>query len=152
MTRYVDLYPVNVEISINSISYNGNNALVRIRGRCNLDNSKYNNSFLRPRAASCFSFATNRVDGSSSCQQFFYLEIRISRNIIIREIMRAYRTLLTLPFKLGETEYAANIVHIPISGQRRVSNIIHLIYPNAAVILVCEISTNSRNIFATRQF
>lgn len=59
MTRYVDLYPVNVEISINSILCNGNNALVRIRGRCNPDNSEYNNSFLRPRAAS---LATNRVN------------------------------------------------------------------------------------------
>lgn len=80
MIRYVDLYPVNVKISINSISHNGNNAFVCIRGRCNPDNSEYNNSFLRPRAASRFSFATNRVDvippaGNFSISRFVSREI-----------------------------------------------------------------------------
>jgi len=108
MTRYVDLYPVNVGISINSISRYGNNAFVRIRGRCDPDNSEYDNSFLRSRIA----FLARNEPGRTLLQP---PGIFLSRNSYLAEYhntrnnARIPRTVD--PFELGKTEIRKHCAH-----------------------------------------
>lgn len=79
----------------------------------------------------------------SSCRRFFYLEIRISPNIIIREIMRAQRA-RQLDFA-SETEW-----QVLYTYQKAIiiSDIIHLIYFKYTIVIIIPLvkywSTNFR--------